>query len=215
MAASRPDLKRSNLSIPYITLMLTTFIAAMLAMSTLLSVGRVGLASIAGVMGAMPAYLAAREIRTPAFVCEGDSVAPTVRYTAPGGGIRAAHKGDAGIDLEATEAHLIAPGERKLIGTGVRAAIPEGHVGMICSRSGLAHKRGLFVLNAPGIIDSGYRGEMKANLMNAGDDPAYINAGERIAQLVITPLSDARLERVEELTDVTERGEGGHGSTGV
>ena len=84
---------------------------------------------------------------------------------------------------------------------------------MICPRSGLAHKAGLTVLNAPGIIDAGYTGEIKVNLHNTGDEVYWAETGTRIAQLVITPTPDARLEQVDTL-DTTERGENGHGSTG-
>ena len=97
--------------------------------------------------------------------------------------------------------------------TGVHVAIPPGYVGMICPRSGLAHKHGLTVLNAPGIIDAGYTGEIKVNLHNAGDEVYWAETGTRIAQLVITPIPDAHLVQVDTL-DTTERGDNGHGSTG-
>ena len=124
-----------------------------------------------------------------------------------------AHDTDAGLDLYALHPATIPPGQRQLVGTGVHVAIPPGYVGMICPRSGLAHKYGLTVLNAPGIIDAGYTGEIKVNLHNAGPGFSGVNAGERIAQLVITPIADAQLERVDTL-DTTERGDNGHGSTG-
>ena len=124
-----------------------------------------------------------------------------------------AHSTDAGLDLYALHPATIPPGQRQLVGTGVHVAIPPGYVGMICPRSGLAHKYGLTVLNAPGIIDAGYTGEIKVNLHNAGPGFSGVNAGERIAQLVITPIADAQLERVDTL-DTTERGDNGHGSTG-
>ena len=124
-----------------------------------------------------------------------------------------AHSTDAGLDLYSSRGCPINPGERRLVGTGVHVAIPPGYVGMICPRSGLAHKSGLTVLNAPGIIDAGYTGEIKVNLHNAGDSLQHVDAGDRIAQLVITPIPDAHLVQVDTL-DTTERGGNGHGSTG-
>ena len=93
-------------------------------------------------------------------------------------------------------------------------AIPPGYVGMVCPRSGLAHNYGLTVLNAPGIIDAGYTGEIKVNLHNTEDRAVVLPSGARIAQLVITPIPDAHLVQVDTL-DTTERGDNGHGSTGV
>ena len=124
-----------------------------------------------------------------------------------------AHDTDAGLDLYSSRGCPINPGERRLVGTGVHVAIPPGYVGMICPRSGLAHKHGLTELNAPGIIDAGYTGEIKVNLYNAGDEVYWAETGARIAQLVIAPIPDAHLVQVDTL-DATERGENGHGSTG-
>ena len=124
-----------------------------------------------------------------------------------------AHATDAGLDLYSSRGCPINPGERRLVSTGVHVAIPPGYVGMICPRSGLAHKHGLTVLNAPGIIDAGYTGEIKVNLHNTGDALQHVDAGDRIAQLVITPIADARLVQVDSL-GTTERGDSGHGSTG-
>ena len=124
-----------------------------------------------------------------------------------------AHDTDAGLDLYSSRGCSINPGERRLVSTGVHVAIPPGYVGMICPRSGLAHKHGLTVLNAPGIIDAGYTGEIKVNLYNTGDEVYWAETGTRIAQLVITPIPDAHLVRVDTL-DATERGDNGHGSTG-
>ena len=124
-----------------------------------------------------------------------------------------AHDTDAGLDLYALHPADIPPGGRELIGTGVHVAIPPGYVGLVCPRSGLAHKAGLTVLNAPGIIDAGYTGEIKVNLHNAGDEVYWAETGTRIAQLVITPIPDAHLAQVDSL-DATERGDNGHGSTG-
>ena len=124
-----------------------------------------------------------------------------------------AHSTDAGLDLYALHPANIPPGGRELISTGVHVAIPPGYVGMICPRSGLAHKQGLTVLNAPGIIDAGYTGEIKVNLHNTHYLTEPVDAGDRIAQLVITPIPDAQLVQVGSL-DATERGDNGHGSTG-
>ena len=124
-----------------------------------------------------------------------------------------AHDTDAGLDLYALHPADIPPGQRHLVGTGVHVAIPPGYVGMICPRSGLAHKHGLTVLNAPGIIDAGYTGEIKVNLHNTGDEVCWVETGARIAQLVIAPIPDAHLVQVDSL-DTTERGDNGHGSTG-
>ena len=124
-----------------------------------------------------------------------------------------AHSTDAGLDLYALHPANIPPGGRELISTGVHVSIPTGYVGMICPRSGLAHKHGLTVLNAPGIIDAGYTGEIKVNLHNTEDRAVVLPSGARIAQLVITPIPDAHLVQVDTL-DTTERGENGHGSTG-
>ena len=124
-----------------------------------------------------------------------------------------AHDTDAGLDLYSSRGCPINPGERRLVSTGVHVSIPPGYVGMICPRSGLAHKHGLTVLNAPGIIDAGYTGEIKVNLHNTDSRPQHVDAGDRIAQLVIAPIADARLVQVDSL-DATERGDSGHGSTG-
>ena len=124
-----------------------------------------------------------------------------------------AHDTDAGLDLYSSRGCPINPGERRLVSTGVHVAIPPGYVGMICPRSGLAHKHGLTVLNAPGIIDAGYTGEIKVNLHNTHYLTHPVCAGDRIAQLVIAPIADARLVQVDSL-DATERGDSGHGSTG-
>lgn len=126
-----------------------------------------------------------------------------------------AHRGDAGADLYSTEDLTLAPGERRLIGTGVALALPLGTVGLIHPRSGLAAKQGLSIVNAPGTVDADYRGEIKVCLINL--DPAApieITRGMRIAQLVIQKVELVDFEEVEELDD-TVRGAGGHGSTGV
>jgi dUTP pyrophosphatase len=125
-----------------------------------------------------------------------------------------AHAGDAGADLYAAEDAEVGPGERKLVRTGVAIQLPEGYVGLVHPRSGLAVKKGLTLLNAPGTIDAGYRGEILVNLIN--HDPrniAKILRGERIAQLVVQRVERAHFHRVEKLSD-SARGIGGHGSTG-
>lgn len=125
-----------------------------------------------------------------------------------------AQPGDAGADLRAAEPVELAPGERALVGTGVRVALPEGTVGLVAPRSGLAHRAGLSIVNAPGVIDAGYRGEIKVCLVNLDPKASIsIEAGDRIAQLVLVPFVRAEFEEVEQL-DATARGEEGYGSTG-
>ena len=130
-----------------------------------------------------------------------------------------AHEGDAGADIIASETVTIRYGERELVRTGVRLALPDGTVAMVCSRSGLAHKNGLIVANAPGIIDSGYRGEIMVNLLNTGKTDFVVTPGMRIAQLVITPFVKAHFlpvedEFFEDMKD-SDRGDNGHGSSGI
>ena len=124
-----------------------------------------------------------------------------------------AKPGDAGLDLRASESVTLEPGERRLVPTGLAVAIPEGHAGFVLPRSGLAMHKGMTVLNAPGLIDSGYRGELKVLLINHGAEAVSIDRGERIAQLVVQPVARARLVEEERLPD-SARGEGGFGSTG-
>lgn len=125
-----------------------------------------------------------------------------------------AHPGDAGADLVSTEAIRLAPGQRALVGTGVRIALPEGYVAFVVPRSGLAAKHGITIVNAPGTVDAGYRGEIKIALLNTDADAAYdIAAGDRIAQLIVMPVPQVRFLPVDELPEST-RGEGGFGSTG-
>ena len=122
--------------------------------------------------------------------------------------------GDAGADLRAAEGAELQPGRRALIGTGVAVAIPDGYVGYVNPRSGLAHRLGVTIVNAPGTIDSGYRGEIKVNLINLDpEQTAVIERGDRIAQLVVQPVVRALFTETERFTP-TQRGEGGHGSTG-
>lgn len=123
--------------------------------------------------------------------------------------------GSAGCDLRAAiEAPLmILPGGRVRVPTGIAVAIPEGHEGQVRMRSGLAHDKGLALLNAPGTIDSDYRGEIQVILANLGAEPVTLERGERIAQLVFAPVVRGRFEKVEELPE-SPRGQGGFGSTG-
>jgi dUTP pyrophosphatase len=125
-----------------------------------------------------------------------------------------ARAGDAGLDLAAALPVTLAPGGRALVPTGQRVAIPDGHAGLVLPRSGLALRSGVTVLNAPGLIDSGYRGEIGVLLINHGAEPITIGRGERIAQLVIQPVARAVLVEVRVLGE-SARGAGGFGSTGV
>lgn len=123
--------------------------------------------------------------------------------------------GDAGADLRCTTDVALEPGERKLVGTGVSIALPPGTVGLLTPRSGLAARLGLGIVNAPGVIDSGYRGEILVCLINHDTTQRIaLSAGDRIAQLVVLPFVTAQFQAVEAL-DETERGSGGYGSTGV
>lgn len=126
-----------------------------------------------------------------------------------------AHQHDAGLDLRAATGVYIRPEQRCLVDTGIRVSIPAGYVGLVCPRSGLAHKQGVTVLNAPGIIDAGYTGPLKVNLVNLGSRGAIVQRHDRIAQLVIMPVTEVRVKSVQELSAWSERGEHGHGSTGV
>jgi dUTP pyrophosphatase len=123
--------------------------------------------------------------------------------------------GSAGCDLRAAiEAPLlILPGGRARVPTGIAVAIPEGFEGQVRMRSGLAHDKGLALLNAPGTIDSDYRGEIQIILANLGSEPVTLERGDRIAQLVFAPVVQASFERVDELPE-SHRGQGGFGSTG-
>lgn len=124
-----------------------------------------------------------------------------------------AHPGDAGLDLHAADTTTLQPGERALVPCGITLAIPEGHVGLVHPRSGLAVDHGLTVLNAPGTIDAGYRGEVKVLLVNHGSEPVEVRHGQRIAQLVIAPVVTVDVREVDRL-DATARGQAGFGSTG-
>ncbi len=125
-----------------------------------------------------------------------------------------AHEGDAGFDLHAVESASIAPGRRASVGTGLAVAIPDGHAGLVVPRSGLAARHGISLVNAPGLIDAGYRGELRVLLMNGDADETFeVDPGDRIAQLVVVAVAGPELHEVAEL-DATGRGEGGFGSSG-
>jgi dUTP diphosphatase len=126
---------------------------------------------------------------------------------------RRAHPGDAGSDLFAVEEMIIGPGERKDVGTGIALAIPEGYAGFVQPRSGLAFRHGIMLVNSPGLIDSGYRGEVRVSLYNSGSEPFDVRSGERIAQLVIQRVEEPQFVAADELPG-TVRGEGGFGSSG-
>jgi dUTP pyrophosphatase len=125
-----------------------------------------------------------------------------------------AYPGDAGLDLAACERHELGPGERAVVGTGLAVAIPEGFAGFVQPRSGLADRHGISIVNSPGLIDSGYRGELKVILLNTDQgDPFVVEPGMRIAQLVVLAVPELELVELEALP-TTERGARGHGSSG-
>jgi len=126
---------------------------------------------------------------------------------------RTAHIGDAAVDLHSRVDIVLGPGERAAIPTGVAVAIPEGYAGLVLPRSGHAIRHGVGVVNGPGLIDSGYRGEVTVLLINHGDDDVEFGRGERIAQLAVIPVPEVDWVEVEGL-DETDRGAGGFGSTG-
>jgi dUTP pyrophosphatase len=126
-----------------------------------------------------------------------------------------AYQGDAGLDLSACERVDLAPGERAVVGTGLAVAIPAGYAGFVQPRSGLADRHGITIVNSPGLIDSGYRGELKVILLNTDRVHGFVvEPGMRIAQLVVLEVPEVDLEEVEELP-ATERGVRGHGSSGT
>lgn len=134
-----------------------------------------------------------------------DTGLPTPRYANPG---------DAGLDLYAAEDVVLQPGRRAMIATGIAVAIPQGFAGFVQPRSGLAARQGLSIVNTPGLIDSGYRGEIKVIAINTdADDAITIKRGDRVAQLVIQEVPTVSIVEVDEL-DETERAAGGFGSTG-
>jgi dUTP pyrophosphatase len=125
-----------------------------------------------------------------------------------------AHPGDAGADLISTEAVELSPGERKTVGTGVSIALPDGFVAFVVPRSGLAARHGITIVNSPGTVDAGYRGEIRVTLLNTDvREPYSISIGDRIAQIIVMPVSRARFISVDALPG-SHRGESGFGSTG-
>jgi dUTP pyrophosphatase len=122
--------------------------------------------------------------------------------------------GDAGYDLRCVEAFTLAPGERRVVPTGVAIALPDGVAGLVVPRSGLAARHGLSVVNGPGLVDPNYRGELRVVLVNLGDEPFAAQAGDRIAQLLLVPFVAPGLRVVDTLPD-SERGADGFGSSGV
>ncbi len=126
---------------------------------------------------------------------------------------RQAYPGDAGFDLAACERVILAPGERALVGTGLAVAIPEGYAGFVQPRSGLAARHGITVVNSPGLVDSGYRGELRVILLNTDAAESFtVEPGMRIAQLVVLPVPTVSLVEVDELAE-SERGVRGFGSS--
>ncbi|HZQ04324.1 MAG TPA: dUTP diphosphatase [Gaiellaceae bacterium] len=124
-----------------------------------------------------------------------------------------AYRGDAGLDLAACERVELAPGERALVGTGLAVAIPDGYAGFVQPRSGLASAHGISIVNTPGLVDSGYRGELRVTLLNTDRHEAFVvEPGMRIAQLVVLPVPELELLEVDELPE-SERGARGFGST--
>jgi dUTP pyrophosphatase len=124
-----------------------------------------------------------------------------------------AYSGDAGLDLAACERHELGPGERAIVPTGLAVAIPEGYAGFVQPRSGLASRHGITIVNAPGLVDSGYRGELRVVLLNTDSrEPFVVEPGMRIAQLVVLPVPEVELVQVEELPE-SERGVRGFGSS--
>lgn len=124
-----------------------------------------------------------------------------------------AYDGDAGLDLAACDRIELAPGARAVVGTGLAVAIPDGHAGFVQPRSGIAAKHGIAVVNSPGLVDAGYRGELKVVLLNTDrDEPFVVEPGMRIAQLVVVPVATPEPVEVEELPP-SERGERGFGSS--
>lgn len=157
---------------------------------------------------------ASADVQDPGVTAAG-GVTLRVRRLDPGLPVPAyAHPGDAGLDLRAAADVLLGPGERAVVGTGVAVEVPPGHVGLVHPRSGLAARHGLGIVNAPGTVDAGYRGEVKVVLVNHDPvRPIALARGDRVAQLVVQRVAAVRVEEVDELGP-SVRGEGGFGSTG-
>jgi dUTP pyrophosphatase len=139
---------------------------------------------------------------------------PVLRLRPEGRIPERAHPGDAGLDLVAAEARDLAPGARVAVPTGIAIAVPPGHAGLVLPRSGLARRHGVTLANSPGLIDAGYRGELLVVMINLGTEAHRVEAGDRIAQLVIAPITVPRAVETTELPPSDGRGEGGFGSTG-
>jgi dUTP diphosphatase len=126
-----------------------------------------------------------------------------------------AYPGDAGVDLAACDRYELGPGERVAVGTGLAVAIPEGYAGFVQPRSGLAVEHGITIVNSPGLVDAGYRGEILVILLNTDrEEPFIVEPGMRIAQLVVVAVEEMQLNEVDEL-EATERSGRGHGSSGA
>ncbi len=125
-----------------------------------------------------------------------------------------AHEGDSGMDLYSVEETILQPGETKLVKTGLQIAVPKGFEAQVRPKSGLAAKFGITVLNTPGTVDSGYRGEVMVILVNHGKEEYKVEKGKKIAQMVIAKVEEAKIEVVEDLEDTTRK-DGGFGSTGL
>ena len=126
-----------------------------------------------------------------------------------------AHTGDAGFDLSACEEITIGVGERAAVGTGIAVEIPDGHAGLVVPRSGLALRHGISMVNSPGVIDAGYRGEVRLLLLNTDNESAFtVEPGMRVAQLLVVAVADVELVETDEVT-TTDRGVGGFGSSGL
>jgi dUTP pyrophosphatase len=123
-----------------------------------------------------------------------------------------AYDGDAGLDLAACDAVVVGPGKRAVVPTGIAVEIPEGHAGFVQPRSGLAARHGIGIVNSPGLIDSGFRGEICVVLLNTGEEEFSVEPGMRIAQLVVLPVASVRIVEVDELA-VSDRGTRGFGSS--
>jgi dUTP pyrophosphatase len=126
-----------------------------------------------------------------------------------------AHDDDAGYDLRALEGVMLAPGQRAMVRTGIAIELPAGHAGLVLPRSGLAARHGIALVNAPGLVDAGYRGELKVLLLNTDREAAFeVTAGDRIAQLVVVAVATPEIVEADALA-ATVRGEGGFGSSGA
>lgn len=150
----------------------------------------------------------------PPLPASGSAVSLSIRRLRPDAKLPAqAYVGDAGLDLAACDHVRLAPGERSLVGTGLAVAVPEGYAGLVVPRSGLASRHGLSIVNTPGIVDAGYRGEVKIVLLNTDREQAFtVEPGMRVAQLVLVPVLAVAVLEVDELPE-SDRGERGFGSS--